>query len=65
MNNYTLLPFVGNERVNMPLASKSITQLKADLGWAITFITNNCCRAQQSKSRQDNSLGSIFEHLNA
>jgi hypothetical protein len=53
------------EPVMKSLASKSITQLKADLGWAITFITKNCCRAQQSKSRQDNSLESIFEHLNA
>jgi hypothetical protein len=53
------------EPVMKSLASKSITQLKADLGWAITFITKNCCRAQQSKARQDNSLESIFEHLNA
>jgi AraC-like DNA-binding protein len=28
------------------------------------LIRTNCCRAQQSKSRQDNSLESILEHLN-
>ncbi len=53
------------EPVMKSLASKSITQLRIDLSWAIEFITANCHRAQQSKRRRDNSLEAIWEHLDA
>ncbi|GAA4880530.1 transposase [Ferrimonas pelagia] len=53
------------EPVMKSLASKSLSQLRADLSWAIDFIATNCHRAQQSKAKQANSLEAVWEHLNA
>ena len=53
------------EPIMKSLAAKSFNQLRADLSWAIEFITINCLRAQQSKTKQLNSLESIWAHLNA
>ncbi|WP_028117154.1 IS4 family transposase [Ferrimonas senticii] len=53
------------EPIMNSLASKSLTQLTADLAWAFDFICQNCHRAQQSKTRQGNSFEAILEGLNA
>ncbi|MCF1438912.1 MAG: IS4 family transposase, partial [Shewanella sp.] len=53
------------EPVMKSLAAKSLSLLRADLSWAIEYITKNCLRAQQSKARQGDSLEAIWEHLNA
>jgi len=41
------------------------TQFKADLSWAIEFITTKCYRSKQSKTKHDNSLEVIWAHLDA
>lgn len=53
------------EPVMKSFASKSFSQLRADLSWAIDLITTNCHRAQQSKAKQSNSLEAVWQHLNA
>lgn len=53
------------EPVMKSLASNSRSQLQVDLGWAIDFIVANCRKSPQSKSRKDNSLEAILEHLDS
>nr|WP_283106405.1 IS4 family transposase [Shewanella submarina] len=53
------------EPIMKSLALQSRAQLQADVAWAIKFIAYTCQRSQQSKSKKDNSLDGILQHLNA
>jgi len=47
------------------LAMKSYKQLEVEFLWAIDFLVINALRAQQSKSKQNNSRQGVYDSLSA